>query len=338
MATAIRPLTTLQQGIESTKGTIVAATRKRPGDWNFIEEQDFYREDYPAGLRANVGGAGVITRKGAIVEGETNLTPEDFLWPMLCGVEGGVTPATTDDEELWEFEPDLDTGNETINSSTFEWQESDGSTAHYYGEAGYGMCESFEINWAFNQPAKIRERWFARARQSSTMTAALTPIPGRVPLIAPKLSIFLDSSWSGLGGTQLTAVNRSGSLKVNTGYAPNYTNDGRSDVDFVNHKTGLHTATLSLVLENNAAGAARFAEFRANSIVFVRLNFAGALIGAGNPRMVQIDGAYRFVGPTNRNNDGQQRLINVELESVYDPTGGKTIVYRARNELAALAA
>ena len=335
MATAIRPLITLQQGIESAKGTLVAATNKRPGDWNFIEEQDFYRPDYPADARGNVGEAGVITRKGTIIEGETDLTPEDFLWLMHCGIQGGLSPTTSTDEELWEAEPDLDSGNETIETATFEWQESDGSTPHYAGEAGYAMLESFEINWAFNQPAKVRERWFARARQSTTLTTSLSPLAGRVPLIAPKLKIYLDNSWAGLGSTQLTAVNRSGSLKVSTGYAPNYTNDGRADVDFVNHKTGLHAATLSLVLENNATGAARIAEFRSNSIVFVRLLFEGAPIGGGNPRMVQIDGAYRFVSPTNRSNDGQQRLIAVELESVVDPTSGKTMAYAALNELGA---
>lgn len=337
MATALRSFNRLQIGEESTKGTLVAATRVLPGDWSYDEEQDFYRSAHPRGLRANVGGAGVITRKGVVIEGEQELTPQDILWPLHCGVLGGVTPATSGDEEEWTFEPALTSGVPTIDSATIEFQRQDGSTVHYYGESGYCMCESFTISWAVNQVVRLRQRWFGRARQSSTITGSLTEYTGREPLVTNRMGMYLDTSWAGLGGSLLSGVNRSGSLEVMTGFTPDYTAEGRSDLDMSKHNVGLHVARLNFVHELDATGAARVANFRANDLVYIRLNFPGAANIDSNPPVVRIDGAYRFVANPSFSDDGEQVLVGCSLESVYDTTGTKTMSYLVRNELGALA-
>ena len=337
MSTALQPFTILQIGEEAAKGTIVAATQQLPGEGSLAEEQDFYRSPYPAGVRANVGGAGVVIRNGVEVDWNSELTAEDLLWALHSGVLGDVTPVGATADKIWTFTPELTTGIPTLDSVSLEFARSDGVTNHYYGEAGYGLARSFKLDWAFNQAAKSNVKWFARARQTGAPTAALTPIADREPLISNLLFVYLDTTWAGLGGTQLTGLVRSASLDVATGLAPDYTLDGRADKDLTVHKVGLLTARLSIVFEFDAGGAARFANYRANDIVYIRLKNTGTVIPTtAVDRYVQIDGAYRFVSTPSFAVDGEQILMTADLESVYDATGAKTLEFELSNGVAAL--
>ena len=341
MATSIRSLSKVQVGMEviSTKGTLVAATRVLQGDWKWAEEQDFYRAPYPSGVRANVGGAGVILRKGLVLDGDMDLSAEQVLWPLLTGVLGGVTGQVTDTSAYtWTFTPELTTGIVTLNTLTAEMIMSDGSTNHVAREAGYGICRSFKVSWAANQAAKLSAQWFLRASQTSTPTGSLVAYTTLESLGTNQLWVYLDTTWAGLGGTQLTTIVRSADLEVMTGMEPDYTLDGRTDLDFTVHKVGTVAATLNLVLELDAVGAARVANFRANDIVFIRLKNLGTLAGAATSyKTFQVDGAYRSVASPAFSEDGEQVLVACSLESVYDPTGAKTLEFVAVNKLSAVA-
>lgn len=237
------------------------------------------------------------------------------------------------------FTPQLTTGIPTIDTATIEALESDGSTNHYYAEAGYGLTSGFDMEWAFNQEAKLSWDMFARARQSGTPTAALTTYTSREVLLSNLLAVYLDTTWAGLGGTQLTGIVRTAKLSLSTGFLPNYTLDARSDKDFVNHKVGALSAKLSLLMELDAVGAARITDYRSNAGQFIRLKNTGSTIaGSGSQKKtVQVDGAFRFTGPPQIQSDGDQRLVACELESYYDSTGTKTLEFTAINQLAAIA-
>lgn len=339
MAASIHPFNKLQVGLEATKGTLVPGTRVIIGEHGMVEAQDFYRSPYPASVRANVGGAGVITRKGVSIDISTELTAEEILWALETGVKGGISPSTVDTTaKLWLYTPELTTGVPTIKTATVEMIRADGVTNHYYGEAGYGMTESFKIGWAYNQPATLGIKMFARARQTDTPTASLVAYPSREVLASNLLSIFWDTTYAGMGGTALTGLVRSGSIEVMTGYEPDYVLDGRADSDYGLHKVGNITAKLSLVMEFDSVAAAKFALYRSNSLVYIRLHTTGSLIGAATAlKYVRIDGAYRFVSPPQFSADGEQVLCTMELESVYDTTGTKTLEFSAQNLLTAIA-
>lgn len=339
MATAIYPLNKVQIGMESTKGTLVAATRLLAGDGNFAEEQDFYRSTYPAGFRATPGGAGTIMRKGFMLDFQSDLSAEEVLWALLTGIKGGVTGSVTDTSAYtWTFTPELTTAIQTLDSATLELVRSDGVTNHYYGEAGYCLTSGFTMEWAFNQIAKFSMKMFGRARQTGAPTGSLVAYTTREALSSNQLWVYLDTTWAGLGGTQLTGTVRSAKLDVNTGLTPDYTLDGSTDVDFRDHNTGELGGRLSLLMELDAVGAARFTEWRANSLVYVRLKSLGSLAGAATAkRTVQVDGCYRYVGNPVISFDGQQALVAVELEAVLDTTASKILEFTAINKLAAVA-
>jgi hypothetical protein len=341
MATAIYAFNKLQLGIESTKGTILAATRLIDCDFfgGLREVEERYRSSYPRGQRANVGGAGVTVMKGTEYTVETELTAEEILWPLLTGVLGGVSGIVTDTTAYtYTFTPELDTGVQTLDTMTLEAVMADGATNHYYGEAGYGFTTGFGISWAANQEGRLRWNSVARARQTGTPTAALTAYTSREVLATALLSVYLDTTWAGLGGTQLTGIIRSVDIDTSTGLVPKHTLEGRSDRDFAGHSVGNVTASLKVVMELDATGAARgVQDFRDNDIVFIRLKNTGSLAGAASAlRTVQVDGAYRFVSPPAFSRDGEQMLVALDLESVYDPTGDETLEWTIINKLSAV--
>lgn len=336
MATSIRPLTKLQMGIESTKGTLVAATRVIVGENMFAERRERYRSAYPRGVRATVGGAGVLTKQWGEVTVETELSAEQILWPLETGIKGSVTGSNANNAFTYTFTPELTTGIITVDAATVEFIHADGTTNHIASEAGYGMTESFSISSTPDDIAKLTWKMFTRARQTTTPTGALTAYSSLEPLPGALLSVYLDTTWAGLGGTQLTGIQRDVTFNCTTGLKPDFTADGRADKDFSKHSVNSLGATLSITWELDAVGAARYANYRANDLVYIRLKWTGGTVGAAGTKTVQIDGAYRFVGDPSFSYDEDQVLMSAELEAVYDATGTKILEFTAINGLSAI--
>lgn len=335
MATAIETLRKVQIGRESTKGTLVAATKQLVGRADLREEQDFYRSEMPIGIRGNVGGAGVITRAGSMIDFESELTAEEILWFLLTGVQGQVTPTGTDDY-TWVFEPDLVAADIDIDTATVEVVESDGTTNHVASEVGYAMTSSLRIEWTPTGQVDFNASMFGRKRQASTPTGALTPYATREVLIGAASSHFLDTTaYADVGDTQLSGIVLGGSLEIQTGLRGRHTADARADKDFSGHRVGKTFIDLSMTVELDAVGAARLGNYRSNDIVYVRNKFAGSVVDS-LPRMVQVDGAYRFKDFPSLGTDEEQRTITLNLESVYDPTSGKTYEVTVVNGLATI--
>ena len=336
MATAIRSLRKMQMGIESTKGTLVAATRVIVGEGHLIERRQRYRSSYPRGYRANVGGAGVLTKQWSEINVETELSAEQVLWPLMTGVKGAVSGSNSNNAFTYTFTPQLTTGIITIDTATVEFMQSDGSTNHYYGESGYALTESFKIDSTPDDIAKLSWKMFGRARQTDTPTAALSAYTSLEELPGALLFVYLDTTWAGLGGTQLTGIQRAVSFECMTGLKPDFTSDGRADKDFSKHSVNPLSAKLSITWEFDSVGASRYANYRANDIVYIRLKWTGGTAGSAGTKTVQIDGAYRFVDDPQFSYDEDQVLMAANLESVLDTTSSKTLEFTAINGLSAI--
>lgn len=332
MATAIRPFRTLQAGIESTKGTIVPATRRLIGSWEFTEEIDRYRTDYPHGINANVGGAGIDLRKASRLTVETELTAEEILWPLSLGVLGDVSPTADDDAQTWEFTPQL-LAEPGIDTATIEVAETDGTTNHLAQRFGYVLCEELSLGWSLNEVATLNYTLFGRASESASPTADIEPYGNREEMKSNQLALFLDDAWSKLGDTQLTGLVRNVGWTLATPFSPKFTMDGQSDVSQTGHYFGRgYRSTLSVTCELDQNGAARIGEWRANDLVYVRLASYGTEISTGTRKEIRIDGCYRFTGQPAYSEDENNRLVAFELEDVFDADGDTTFAITVVNK------
>lgn len=332
MVTALQSFDLIQLGEEAEKGTALAATVQMVGTGTLREIIDRYRPEHPRQIRAAVGGGGIDIMKHTELEIAMDLSPEQVLWPLHTGVLGDVTPSDADPDYTYTFTPELDTAAAELDTATIEIVRGDGDTNHLAREYAYGLTSGFDMEWGANVEARMLWRVFARTSQTSTPTAALTPYTGLESLKSNLLSVFVDDDWASLGGSQLNTVVRSAKLSYDTGIVPDYTLDGRSDIDFTIHRVGKLAVTLDLVLEFDAVGAVEsFGDYRANNIRFVRLNQAGAANS-----FINVDLATRFTAEPSESVDGDQRLVALSLEGVYDPTGDEVIEFTVLNQLASL--
>lgn len=337
MATAIRPLRKLQIGMEGTKGTLVAATRVLTGNSALIEKRDRYHSDYPRGIAATVGGAGTLTKQWTELQHATELSAEDILWPLLTGIKGAVSPTGGGTAKTWVFTPELTTAIRTVDAATVEFMRSDGTTNHYAGEAGYCMTDAFSIESTPENIATLNWSMFGRARQSDTPTAALVPYTSLEALAGGQLFAYCDTTWAGLGGTQLTGMQRRVRFDCQTGVMPQWTSEGRADLDYAGHAIKSLGAKLSIIWELDSVGAARYASYRANDLIYIRLKWVGSAISGGGNKTVQIDGAFRFASDPTFSEEDEQTLMAADLDAVYDATGTKILEFTAINTLAAVA-
>lgn len=327
MATALDQFRVMQVGIESTKGTAVAATKKIRGNFTPNEKISRYYSAYPQGYRANTGGVGVPVSKGFSGTLETELTFEEILWFLQTGLRGSVTAVGAGTDKTWTFDPELTT-HPTLQTMTVEYTETDGTTNHVAREAAHVMTTSYKIDNAFNAETKFSAEVFGRYPAVSTPTSSLSVYANREIAVSNQAKVWVDTTWAGLGTTLLAGSTlRSATLEVTTGLSEDYTLDGRSDLDMTGYRVGLVSAKLDMVMELNAASAAIIGNWRAGDVRFVRLSNFGSLITGSIYKEVRHDLALRLVGDAPVvSTDGDYRNVAFSCETILDPTSGKTLV------------
>lgn len=326
---AIPSLRRLQAAIETTRGTHAPATRVLRGSPKFSEQRTTYRSEYPAGVRATVGGVGVVVQRATTIDVETELTTEEVLWPLTCGLRT-VTPTGTG-PYTWTFEPALTADDSTISTMSLEYADSDGVTNHYLGGAEYVVVGKIGISAAPGEVAKLTWSGFGRARSATTPAAGAAPYAARTMIPGGLWSVYWDSTWAGLGGTLLSGVIRSAEVEIETGWQPDYLLDNRANLDFSALRPGPVTVSAKLSMELNAVAAARISAWRANSPAFVRL------IGAANANnSVQIDLSARLGDDLTLGEGDGVVTCDMSLEGVYDETSQKLLVVTVKNGIGAL--
>jgi hypothetical protein len=328
MAHGIYDLRKTQIGLEATPGTLVAATQQLVGEAVYTPQiERVFDSKRPSGVRATPDSdGGIITRKGSRLALSQDLSYEEILYPLLCGVNNDAAP-TGSGPYVWTMEPVL-SGVATPKTATIEVVIDDGATQHYEREFGYAVCESFDINLAAGSLAKIDSTWFGRAEQSSTFTAALTPVTGRSPIPSDLFGLYIDSSWANLGTTQISTFIRSLNLHIDQGVRPGHALDARADLDFTHLLHGSFSGTLSATVEHTADAATEIGNWRSGTPVFVQL------IATDGTKIVQLDMAAVYTSPPVFSEDEGVELVSFELQLEYDATGGKIFSAVVTNSVA----
>ncbi len=329
MANGLYKLRNLQYGWESPVGTSVAATHKAVGKAGFKPIIDRMAEEAPRGLRVPVDEF-LDVMKGGEITFEGDLTYEDLLVPLETGLVGGVSATGVGPyTRVYPY-----TLAPTLAAVTAEAVIDDGTTKHYQREFAYMTCREFEIGIVMNGKSKLSYTLFGRAEQTSTVTPGLSPITGRAKIPGNLWTFAIDSSWAGLGGTPKTATLREATLHVVTGAKPDYTADGRSDLDMTAIILDELQPTLKTKLRHNAATATEIDNWRTGTRRFIRLKADNGAAGAAN-RKVQLDLSLRLMSWSPGEEEGQE-IVDADWQVVYDTAASKALEITVINGLAAL--
>lgn len=325
MANALTPLRLAQIGKESVKGTGVAATQKLIGDFTFEEDIRRYRPLWPRGVRAESTEGGIKIGHGSIFRGTWDADYEQIMYPLGLGLD--TAAITGSGPYVHTYDPDL-TAGATFDTGTLEFAVDDGTTKHIAMEANYVFCSEWSLALAAEQIAQMSATFMGRAAADTTVTAALTEMTGRSEIPSELFGVYIDDTWAGLGGTQITGTVRSANLTVNNGLLPGHTLDARAALDFTVVRSATLTGTFQLAMDLDAQAGGLFDDWQAGSVRFVRL------IATDGTKILQLDAAIELTSaPAISSVDGQE-VLTIDGVLVYDPTGAKAIVVTLTNQTA----
>lgn len=328
MSTALFDLSQVAFGIETTAGTIVAADTALvvdEGVGGYKDIQEHQVRPAPRQVLAEVEDA--LVRKESQLSYTQDLTYEELPLVGLCGL-ANVAGSNSNANYTYTFTPGL-TAPKSLLSASFELFVDDGSTKHYKTKFGYATVSHFVINIQYGQPAKLSVDWFGRAAQSLALPAAPSVLSGREIVISDLFSLYIDAGWASLGTTQKSGLVRSAKLDVSTGFMPDYTLDGRSDLDFTQLRAGQITGTFEITAEFNADAETERAAYAAETLRFISLEVAGS-----SGRQIKLQACVKYLEtPAISEQDG---LVVVTLVGRlrYDATSGDVLNIVATNKIA----
>lgn len=295
-----------QYGIESTKGTAVAATRilgcapkAIPNDriWKFSKYPDGSRTQY------NTKSNDTLAVNDSLVwDAERPLYFQALPIIHQCLLDGTITPAEVtggQGDYRWDVAPSM-TGNNDPDTATLEL----GDDVDAY-EHEYTMFKSFKLAGTIPAdgsaaPVTGEAPYFARQVTKTSFTASQALHTGLEKMNAKLARLYLDTSWGGLGGTEISNILRGFELEIMTGNEAKFF--GSANKYNSSFAEGYIGAMLTLDLEGNASADDIYDLYRAGTERALRFVINGGQIAAGTNYKYQVDmfGAFELVVPINQ--------------------------------------
>lgn len=265
----------VQIGVEVTPGTAVAATKRLGSLGIAIGPATSFNNFRPIGQKysslnvlgqewaeADLEGAPVYTELPYAYASVVNT-------PVIAQIMDGATPSGA---YRWTFESNT-FGDDTPKTFTVE----QGSAFRAHRVANCILTE-LGMEWS-REEISLSGSWLAKALEDGiTLTASPTGFP-QIPVKPADLSVYLDSTFGGLGTTKLLRVLK-GEFSIADRYNPLWVVDAAQS-SFVATVEGEPTIEFKMTQMADAAGMASLLSMRNGATVFLRLQARGPKIYTG---------------------------------------------------------
>lgn len=304
-----RALSYYQYGVESTRGTAVAATRKLGAAPKAVPLDRAWELVRHAQGRRSAGNVkrndNLLVRDSLVFDAEHPLYFQALPMFHQCSLDGTISPAEqtgSQSDYKWDVTPSLTAAN-APDTITLEV----GDDTQFY-EIEYVMFDRFTIAGQIpsdgsSAPVTGEFNYFGRQVTPTTVTAGQT-LPSGLELMNASLArLYLDTAWAGLGGTEQSIL-RGFELEIITGNHPKKFGSGVKY--FTTYGEGVLQAMLTLDLEGIAAADAVYDLYQAGTERALRLAISGSQIGSGANYLYQADlfGYFAEVVPLSEERDG----------------------------------
>lgn len=298
----------IQHGLESTAGTLVAATFKHLGSG----ELEFIDKVVPLGFNYNLGAHSGIVEPTAIAQTGSRLTLSDapfsteaMIWLGNMGIKTVAGPATSFPFTF----PVPGAAANTISPFTFELQL--GAVQEY--EFGYGICSKFSIHGdEGSNDGMIMYNAVIEGRQAaaSTVTASLGLLANLEALNIARASLKIDALGTAPGtGSAVTGWLKAFNVDVETGWMPGYYAAGRAANDWDIPDYGGYKITGKLRVKLDATAVTHIANARAGTGKNIMLTLNGS-----SSRVVAIALPIIFTGAPKVGSTDKNGLQLVEFD------------------------
>jgi len=283
----VTSLRSYQAGIQSAFGTAVAATAKLAvEELLFRTPSVMHQPNIAKGLAVSGVGDAFPTRHITewVARGPVNYDQLQ-LW-LLAALDGTVT-ASGGDPYTWTFTKNA-TSLYTPKYLTLEVRHSDGSTPDDF-EVADCVVTSIRLTKGADERIDMEITGIGRKVQDSTLTGSLSQ-PTREHMPFAKSTVDIDSTWAGLGTTNLAAQVLDWSWELVTGLFPVYTADGRSDLDYA--AIGYDPGRVALNFNATLRGTAQFATEKAAARA-ATLRAVQVVVSGTQSRALTLNGLFR---------------------------------------------
>lgn len=299
----------IQMDKESTPGTEVDGVTQLLGRLTVTPNITRYHpEDNERNSFALLHNDDVIVSQQSdlVYEGDLSFEqiPHLLVMAMKGGVSGAQVSATTAYE--WTFTPSMSAANVpdqgTKTTYTFEYGDDTAMMT-----ITYVFGTEIQFTYALGQPIKVRVNLVGKLLDATKSFGTLTSggefgsptiTYGDVEYaVSQKTSIYVDTTWSGLGSTKKSGLLVGGTVTLPSGFIPDYFHDGSLDFSSIGEMA--RAGTVELIVVHNADGNAELDKFLASpsTQVFIRLETLGSLIESGQTNTFRLDMAIKWLEP-----------------------------------------
>lgn len=227
----------IQVGLESTRGTLVAADTILNGTMTMTPEVLWHR---PVDERNSLAEfrRSVAVAHNASMRFQGDASYEQILQFLSMALRGAITPttpSTATNARDWTFTPSLTAVN-TQDAFTFEYGD---NTQEF--ESGFVVATSMELGLSLGGPVSLTADLIGRFPQKATFTGSLSEATTYNEVVSDGARLFIDTTWANAGTTEFNTTLAGGTIRLNSGIVP------------VRYADGLDTngeATFSTVIEN----------------------------------------------------------------------------------------
>jgi hypothetical protein len=325
-----------QAGIETTRGTAVAATRK----WYVALAPWKYERALTWGT--NVTGTRFPRRQPSYARpvtgftGTEDLSYEDLAWVLQFIIKGGVTGVTdAGSPPVYQYAFQASPSTDDIKSMTLEY----GTPTLSY-EANQVMVNSATFRFDPDNQANWQADYEMIGRApSQTAKTSLSDRAGRELIQAPGTLLYIDDAGGTVGTTQITGRFIGGTLTINNNLA--FKAFAEDTNDFAANKVGIGDYTVDCQLTFEFDSDTEYAYYRTTGAPvqrLIRIYRQGTQLHSpapgGNKRAYfDLYGYWSSVESGYRDNN---KILTFGFEAGYDVTAGYQLKAFVYNGLATL--
>ena len=325
MATALFPLRRVQYGRESAAGTAVAAETALSGEGYLAPSTARWRPAPRLSARADAAGL-VDTSRTSLLVWESGLDFEQVMLFLETGLAGAMTTGTGPYTHT--YTPDL-LAAPTIGSATFEYAAGDGTTDHLERRFAFGTTRRITIELARDQRARLACEVFGRADEPTEVATGLAG-PTSTSIASSDFTIAIDEAWNDLGVSPKTLPVEFATLDLLPGLEPDFTLDGRDELDFTRLRWSRLRGVLRMTVEHTADADTEVEAWRQRAKRFMRLE------ATSGSKLLRFDLAGVYATEPRMTRERDRELVTLALVLDYDRASARILEATVVNDVAGL--
>lgn len=308
----------IQLGVESTRGTAVAANKKLSSLSISPGIQSEFNTFRPMGNKWPT----VVAQNREWVQAGLEGAPtfDEIIYPLssVLDVATVTQPDATNapNAHLWTFQPAT---SDTDDPKTFTIEQGDSTRAHRFA---YGLVTELGLNFSRGGLELSGSMIGQRLEDGVTLTASPTTLP-IVPILPTHVSVYVDATAAALGTTKLTR-DFAADWTVGDRFNPVWPLDAAED-SFAAHVEAEPSGSLAIRPQADAVGMGFLDNARAGDTRFIRIEAVGDVIGGAISYRLRLDLAGKINEIGEFDDEDGVFVSPYTFQVVHDGTWGKSM-------------